>query len=162
MVHFRWMLSNLLAFALVFYGMPNALCADSRSEGIIIRPSNVMPRSSAEYFSSAPDTGLVIPVNIWGNVREPGLHYVPQGASLQLSMSAAGGPTETADISAIRIIRGGKSNYTDLLGSRSISLQANDVVYVSQSYRADLPLIFSGVSTLISIVTLYYVMKPRN
>lgn len=126
------------------------------------RPANVPARSNAEYYSASPDATLVMPVNIWGNVREPGLHFLPIGSNLHQSVSAAGGPSENADLSSVRVLRSGKPTYVDLLGPKSIPLQANDFVYVERSYKADLPLIFAGVTTVISIITLYYVMNPRK
>lgn len=156
---------QLLAIFLIFAtGLgPNfsRVYADT-GESLHIRPPNVPARSNAEYYSASPEVRVVMPVNIWGNVREPGLHFLPIGSSLQQSISAAGGPSETADLSTIRILRSNKYTYADLLGTKTVPLQANDIVYVDHSYRADLPFIFSGISTILSIITLYYVMKPRN
>ncbi len=127
-----------------------------------LRPQNVPARSNAEYFPSSPDAGVTMPVHVWGNVREPGLHYMPLGSSLGQTISAAGGPTDMADTSSVRVTRGGKPSYVDLLGPKTMPMQANDFIYVDRSYRADLPLIMSGVSTVISIVTLYYVVQQKN
>lgn len=133
-----------------------------RSERVHTKPNNIPARTNAEYYSASPDSSIVMPVNIWGNVREPGLHFVPIGSSLSQTVSVAGGPTDRADPSSVRILRDGRTTYADLLGPKTIPLQANDFVYVEQNYRADLPLIFSGISTFISIVTLYYVMNPKK
>lgn len=105
---------------------------------------------------------MLIPVNIWGNVREPGVHYVPIGSSLMQSVSAAGGPSENADFSNVRLLQGNKHTYADLLKTSGPVVQANDTIYVQKSYKADLPLIFSGIATIVSIVTLYYVVKQNN
>lgn len=132
------------------------------SDSLHLRPSMVQPRSNAEYYSASPDSSVAIPVNIWGNVREPGLHYMPLGTNLHQSISAAGGPSDSADMSEVRILRGGKTTYVDLLGPKMVPLQANDYVYVDRSFRADMPLIFAGVSTVLSIATLYFVMNPKK
>lgn len=126
------------------------------------RPPNIPARSNAEYYSPSPDATIVMPVNIWGNVKEPGLHYLAPGSNLHQSVSAAGGPSDNADLSSVRILRNGKTSYADLLGPKSVSLQENDYIYVDRSYRNDIPIWFSGISTVISIITLYYVMNPRK
>ena len=103
-----------------------------------------------------------MPVHVWGNVREPGVHYVPAGSTLLQSVSAAGGPTENADTKSIRLLRDKKYTYVDLLKADSSSAQANDTLFVDSSIKADLPLYFTGISTVISIVTLYYVLSTRK
>jgi len=152
----------ILIFPILFAPIFNQRAMAESSESIYTKPLNVPARPNAEYFSASPDSSIVMPVNVWGNVREPGLHYVPIGSNLNHSISVAGGPTDRADIESVKVLRSGKVSYADLLGPKTIPLQANDYVYVGQNYRADLPLIFSGVSTIISIVTLYYVMNPKK
>ena len=143
--------------------VPSLYGAERSREPIYTKPLNLGPRASAEYFSTVPEAGLLIPINIWGNVREPGIHFVPSGSNLLQSLSAAGGPTESADISAVRILRKNQSTYTDLLKSSAPPLvQANDMIYVHQTYKAELPLIFSGISTVISLVTLYFILNDRK
>lgn len=136
--------------------------AETASGTLYKRPPNIPARSNAEYYSPSPDSTIVMPVNIWGNVKEPGLHYLAPGSNLHQSVSAAGGPSETADLSSVRILRNGKTSYADLLGPKSIQLQENDYIYVDRSYKSDMPIWFSGISTVISIITLYYVMNPRK
>lgn len=158
----RKFITGALALSQVL-GIPLVYAAEHPKEPIYTKPLGLGARPSAEYYSTSTEAGLLIPVNIWGNVREPGIHYVPTGSNLLQSLSAAGGPTENADISAIRILRKNQSSYADLLKSSAPpAVQANDMIYVTQTYKADLPLIFSGVSTLISIVTLYFVFNARN
>lgn len=156
---------QILAFFLIFStGLgpyaPSALA--EAADTFHKRPLNVPARSNAEYYSPSPDSTIVMPVNIWGNVKEPGLHYLPVGSNLHQSVSAAGGPSDTADLSSVRILRSGKTSYADLLGPKSVPMQENDYVYVDRSYRSDMPLIFSGISTIVSIITLYYVMNPKK
>lgn len=158
----RVFICGFMIFAAATAPLGGVHAASQSAEPIHTKPLNVPARPNAEYYSASPDSTLVMPVNIWGNVREPGLHFVPIGSSLNHSVSVAGGPTDRADMGSIRILRGGKLTYADLMGPKSIPLQANDYVYVEQNYRADLPLIFSGISTILSIVTLYYVMNPRK
>jgi len=48
---------------------------------------------------------LKIKTYIWGQVKKPGLYIVPDNTDLLTLISSAGGPTENAKLSKIRIIR---------------------------------------------------------
>ena len=48
---------------------------------------------------------LKIKTYIWGQVQKPGLYIVPDNTDLLTLISSAGGPTENAKLSKIRIIR---------------------------------------------------------
>ncbi|MCK4653313.1 MAG: SLBB domain-containing protein [Candidatus Cloacimonetes bacterium] len=48
---------------------------------------------------------LKIKTYIWGQVKKPGLYIVPDNTDLLTLISSAGGPTENAKLSKVRIIR---------------------------------------------------------
>lgn len=58
----------------------------------------------ARYYLGSDDE-LLIPINIWGYVQNPGQYMVPNNTDLISLLSYAGGPKESAKISKIRIIR---------------------------------------------------------
>ena len=62
-------------------------------------------RSSAAQYYLGENDEILVPVNIWGFVRLPGQYFVPNNTDLISLLSFAGGPTEDAKISNIRIIR---------------------------------------------------------
>lgn len=60
------------------------------------------------YLYSGSLTGaeqLKIKAYIWGQVKNPGLYIVPDNTDLLTLISSAGGPTENAKLSKIRIVR---------------------------------------------------------
>jgi len=59
---------------------------------------------AAQYYLGSKDE-LLIPVNVWGFVLKPGQYLVPDNTDLISLLSYAGGPTENAKISHIKIIR---------------------------------------------------------
>jgi hypothetical protein len=59
---------------------------------------------AAQYYLGSKDE-LLIPVNVWGFVQKPGQYLVPDNTELITLLSYAGGPTENAKISHIRVIR---------------------------------------------------------
>ncbi len=63
--------------------------------------------SSAYVYSGPSGTidQLKIYTYIWGQVRSPGLYLVPDNTDLLTLISLAGGPTENAKMTRIRIVR---------------------------------------------------------
>ncbi len=59
---------------------------------------------AAQYYLGSKDE-LLIPINVWGFVQKPGQYLVPDNTDLITLLSYAGGPTENAKISHIRVIR---------------------------------------------------------
>ena len=60
------------------------------------------------YLYSGSLTGseqLKIKTYIWGQVKNPGLYIVPDNTDLLTLISSAGGPTENAKLSKLRIVR---------------------------------------------------------
>jgi hypothetical protein len=64
--------------------------------------------NNSAYFYSGSISGseqLKIYTYIWGQVIKPGLYIVPDDTDLLALISLAGGPTEDAKLSKVRIIR---------------------------------------------------------
>ena len=66
-----------------------------------------MNNSSAYFYSGSLNNTeqLKIYTYIWGQVKKTGLYIVPDNTDLLALISLAGGPTEDAKLSKIRIIR---------------------------------------------------------
>ena len=62
-------------------------------------------RSPRYYLSLGTEDALMIKVFIWGQVELPGVYEVPDGTDLIAALSLAGGPTDHAKLSEVRIIR---------------------------------------------------------
>jgi polysaccharide biosynthesis/export protein len=59
---------------------------------------------NASVYNYSEEGGLTINVNIWGFVAAPGKYTVPSSTTLIQLISMAGGPTDRARISDIRIL----------------------------------------------------------
>lgn len=70
-------------------------------------PSTPSTVSSAYSYSGTmgDEEQLRIYTQIWGQVRKPGFYLVPDDTDLLTLISLAGGPTENAKLSKIRIVR---------------------------------------------------------
>ena len=65
--------------------------------------TQVMNRA-AQYYLGMGDE-LLVPVNIWGFILKPGQYMVPNRTDLISLLSFAGGPSEGAKISNVKIVR---------------------------------------------------------
>ena len=82
---------------------------------------------------------ILMPVNVWGEVRNPGLHMVPWDSDLRDALSAAGGPTSSADLSSVKIVLQGinieydLSDYLAGEGDPLPGMEPDATVYISTS-----------------------------
>ena len=95
---------------------------------------------AAQYILGDSDV-LLISVNLWGNVLKPGIYSVPSAFNIIDLLSSAGGPTRSARLNDVRIVRKNqevitvdiekyvKTGNQDLL----VPLQPGDVIIVSGS-----------------------------
>ena len=107
-----------------------------------------------ETDSALPTTGygttrpleeqLLVPVNVWGEVEKPGLYQVPDGTNVVELLSYAGGPTEFANLSHVKVTRGagGKGQPVDVSAYLAYGdagtlprLQPGDTVYVHRNAK---------------------------
>ncbi len=90
-----------LLFLAAFVLLAAALCAQTATY-------NQPTVNTSAYLYSGTLTGteqLKIYTYIWGQVQKPGLYIVPDNTDLLTLISLAGGPTEDAKLTKIRIIR---------------------------------------------------------
>ena len=58
----------------------------------------------AQYILGSDDI-LLVNVNLWGHVQRPGIYSIPSAYTLIDLISSAGGPSKTARLSDVRIVR---------------------------------------------------------
>ncbi|HBE72971.1 MAG TPA: hypothetical protein DDW31_02595 [candidate division Zixibacteria bacterium] len=63
------------------------------------------PAPGQDDFSFQRDSRLLIEVHVWGEVNKPGLYRVPDGSTALDAISLAGGPTQFASISKVKLTR---------------------------------------------------------
>jgi len=96
----RWGMRKTLCWAaMLLVVVPSAIAVGQISSGAQDRSSQ-----AAQYYLGNKDE-LLIPVNVWGFVQKPGQYLIPDNTDLIALLSYAGGPTENAKISNIRVIR---------------------------------------------------------
>jgi len=103
------------------------------------------PLPGGGYGTTRPvEEELLVPVNVWGEVDKPGLYEVPDGTNVVELLSYAGGPTEFANLSHVKVTRGagGKGQPVDVSAYLAYGdagtlprLQPGDTVYVHRNAK---------------------------
>lgn len=72
-------------------------------------------QTASRYIFSASSDALLMTVKIWGEVKQPGLYDIPIGTDLIELISSAGGPTDNAKLSKIKLIHAVPDSITNQL-----------------------------------------------
>jgi len=91
-------LDSNLALSQVFGGSRSGAPATSSST------SNIGSANPSAYYYGRGE-GVLIDVNLWGQVGKPGKYFVPYTTNLISLISIAGGPTDQAKLDEVRIVR---------------------------------------------------------
>jgi polysaccharide export outer membrane protein len=114
--------------------------------------NKVTPRNAGldYYLAPGPDNQLLIKVNVWGEVLKPGLVEVPDNTDLLTLISVAGGPTENAKLSKVKI----KRNF-----SQNKILTVNVKDYVQNGKAEEIPMIKPGDTVIVPRKSFHSVSK---
>ncbi len=91
--------------------------------------------------------GGSIRIQVWGEVRAPGIYYVTPSTNIVEAISFASGPTSRSDLSNVKLVRaikGKEVSYFNVSGYLSGKLknppilESGDLVYVNQSLSSKL------------------------
>jgi protein involved in polysaccharide export with SLBB domain len=135
--------------------------AKSRLSEQLVRRGIVAPEISVQP---------VIRVSVLGEVRSPGLLSVEPGTNLIHLITLAGGPTERANMRAVRVIRSGRPYEVDLQSALSgssagrVVLFSNDVVFLDRKRgltRENLSFGMNMLTAVLSIISVVTVVQNR-
>ena len=62
-------------------------------------------KSGAIYYNPSVKGKVLIPVHFWGEVKNTGLHFMPQETTLIDGISLAGGPTATGKLDNVKLVK---------------------------------------------------------
>ena len=138
-------------FIIIIVGIALGLLAQTEGGGV---PS-FNPGAVYQYSGSLTGTEqLKIRTYIWGQVRNPGLYIVPDDTDLLTLISSAGGPTENAKLSKIRIIR------STIEGEKVINVDLKEYLETGQTEL--IPILRPGDTVIVSGSTYYAFTKAVN
>lgn len=113
----------------------------------------------SEYISGYYKGAVLMPVRLWGAVRQTGLHQIPTGTDLLQLLSLAGGPNVDAKLDDVTIRRFNKDgakiikvDLMELIDSKTAKIQeleANDIVILP----ATQPVISGNTVAIIGVVS---------
>lgn len=136
---------------IIIVGMALSLYAQTEGSSV----SSYNPGAVYQYSGSLTGTEqLKIRTYIWGQVRNPGLYIVPDDTDLLTLISSAGGPTENAKLSKIRIIR------STMEGEKVISVDLKEYLETGQAEL--IPILKPGDTVIVSGSTYYAFTKAVN
>jgi hypothetical protein len=130
------------------------------------------PQSARYYVFLGSEKELQINVQIWGQARRPGMYSVPQTTDLVGLISLAGGPTEHANLSGIKVVRTNPRPEVlkvDLKGYLSTGdsqlqpmLKPGDTVVIPGSISYGFERIIRVVSQLAIVANVYYLFFVKE
>lgn len=128
-------------------------------------------QSSDYYIYLGEGDELMMKVQIWGKVRSPGLYSLPENSDIVILLSLAGGPTENADLSRIKVIRKGAEK--DSLFSvnlkksllhgdkEKVRLKPGDIIEVIPSKFYSLSNFVRFITQMSMVIVIYYQIFGR-
>ena len=130
---------------------------------------------SSERFFTDENGTILMNVNVWGHVNEPGRHMVFDGIDIATLLSVVGGPKSGAKLNKVKIFRevpddNGQMAYTINIenflntGNRSefIKIMPNDTFIIPQTTSSYIMGQVGTINTILSILNLYLQIDYRN
>jgi len=131
-------------------------------------------QSAAQYILPGEKNQIQMQINLWGEVRRPGIYKVPSDINLIALLSSAGGPTDYAKLGEVRIVRGFSNNdenkviivnLEEYLDNADISdlpkLYPGDTVYIAGNFRKYFSTTLGITSAITSIAATIALMVER-
>ncbi len=108
-------------------------------------------------------------IQVWGEVKSPGIYYVTSSTNIVEAISFAGGPTYRADLSNVKLVRAIKekevsffnvSNYLSGKEKNPLILESGDLVYVNQSFSSRVWDFTKFLGVVGAVVYYFYFFAP--
>ncbi len=170
---------NFLSLSLVLIlGTPFQVLADTSDKKLDIDitelafPAEVKElskKSGSVFYSTTSKNKPLMPIHFWGEVGNPGLHYVPVDSKLIKGISMAGGGSGSARLDEVSVTRAFDGKISRLKfdlddgGDSSVhdfTLRPNDTVFIKKDhYRQDRAYYTGLVQVLATILTSVFIYK---
>ena len=130
-------------------------------------------RASLQKYTKNIDGSIMISLNIWGSVRSPGRHTVPDGADLITILSIVGGPVDGANLSKVKVIRDSKHsneivviNLTKFIksGDKSnlIDIIPNDTIIIPETLFSFFYKRLNNITNILSLFSIYIAITNNS
>ena len=106
-------LNKALSFLMTFLLFTNNIHASEAKNpsydlNQLMLPSEVKDiskKSGSIFYNPSVKGKVLIPVHFWGEIRDPGLHFIPVDTTLVNGLSMAGGPTSLGELKSVRVTK---------------------------------------------------------
>lgn len=122
------------------------------------------------YYSTSVKNKVLIPVHMWGEIKQSGLHFVPSDTTLIKSLSLAGGPSSFANLDDITVTRstangtfkeiefdlskGGDQN------AHEFKMEAGDTVHIKKETFYENRTYYTGlISIFITVLSTFFIIS---
>lgn len=78
-------------------------------------PTVIKPAGEGNQYYLGQANELLMRVNVWGRVKNPGQYFVPATTDLITLISAAGGPESRSRLTDVKVVRGGTGNTSEVI-----------------------------------------------
>ncbi|MBC97484.1 MAG: hypothetical protein CME63_07025 [Halobacteriovoraceae bacterium] len=133
---------------------------------------NLGKKAGSIFYSPSVKGKVLIPVHMWGEIKNSGLHFVPLDTSLINGLSLAGGPTSNSNLESVVVTttREGKREKLQFdvseggdLALEDFKLKPGDTIFVEKDTfrqdRAYYTSLFGVALTVLSSILLYRQVK---
>lgn len=155
---------------LIFAFVGCTLAQDNQQE----QPTFSDFRISSERYLTDGKGNILMYINIWGEVNNPGRHLVYDGIDMATLLSIVGGPSQGANMKKVRLYREIPDedniltynlNLSDFIskGDRSgfIKIKPNDTILIPPTLSNTLLNQIGTLNTLFSLLNLYFVLESK-
>ena len=122
------------------------------------------------FYDISVKNKVLIPVNIWGEVKQSGLHFVPSDTTFVKGMSLAGGPTSSGKLEDIVLSRnlpnGSFKEYTFDLSkggdeaTKQFKIESGDIIFVKkETFYENRAYYTTLVSIMITILSTFVIVQ---
>ncbi len=73
--------------------------------GLMAQQESGNQQAASRYILPGERNTILMEINLWGEVKQPGIYKVPGDIDLVSLLSSAGGPTDMAKMREVRVIR---------------------------------------------------------
>lgn len=95
--------------------MPVVVLAQGQQMGQVNQSTATIKRvGEASQYYLGESNELLIRVNIWGRVKQPGQYFVPATTDLITLISVAGGPVDRSRLTDVRVVRTGENGEAEV------------------------------------------------
>ena len=149
--------------------------------GILFAQSNIAEEPtfsdfqiSSERYLTDDNGNIMMNVNIWGHVGQPGHHLVYEGIDLATLMSVVGGPKSGANMKKVRVYREIPEEDGTLVyhlnfekfvssGDRSefIRIKPNDTIIIPEKISNYILTRVGTINTFLSLFNLYFQLTNK-